>query len=175
MDLEALAQISAAGLAGVFTGAAAFMTLAQHPALLEMHRAEFQAPYFRRMYFYAARMQAPMAIGSGLSSMTVYLLQRGRDCGCQNRGGMPRIWLLSGTIMMAIVPYTMTRMLALNRRLTDTKRYKTYGRDWLQLMLKRWGELHDVRTGASLIAFTGMLVALACSSQPAAHMPAHVH
>jgi hypothetical protein len=167
MDLEAAAQITATGLAGIFTGAAAFITMAQHPALLETRELAFQAPYFRRMYFYAARMQGPLAVGSGLSSLAVYFLQQGaRHCGCPV-AGMPRLWLASGGIMVAMVPYTITRMLALNTRLMDTRGCHFQGTAWLQRMLRKWGRLHDIRTGASLVAFTGMLIALACSGKSA--------
>lgn len=172
MDLEAVAQISAAGLAGLFTGASAFITLAQHPALMETRSLAFQVPYFRRMYFYAARMQGPMAVGSGLSSLAVYFLQRSRGCGCPV-SGMPRLWLASGGIMVAIIPYTITRMLAVNDRLMDPRESKSKGSAWLQSMLRKWGRLHDVRTGASLVAFTGMLVALACDKPSSTMYPPH--
>lgn len=157
MSTVVLAKITGAGLAGLFAGAAAYISLAQHPALEETEASEFQAPFFRRMYFYAARMQAPMSIGSGLSALAVYVLERDAP--------NARIWLSSGCLMTSIAPYTVVCMLSLNHKLIDTKRCRERGHDWLHRALVRWGRLHHVRTFASVLAFTGMLVAMACQPE----------
>ncbi|RLN97798.1 hypothetical protein BBJ28_00013666 [Nothophytophthora sp. Chile5] len=160
VDAEALAQLAATGLAGIFAGAATYISVAQHPALMETDALAFQAPYFRRMYFYAARMQAPAAVGSGLSALLVALLQKQRG----PAAGMPRLWLTSGCLIGGIVPFTVLKMLALNDKLVDSKRCLDRGHSWMQEMLRRWGKLHAMRAGASVLAFTGMLVAMACGS-----------
>ncbi|RLN67198.1 hypothetical protein BBJ29_006238 [Phytophthora kernoviae] len=113
VDAEALAQLAAAGLAGIFAGASTYISVAQHPALMETDALVFQAPFFRRMYFYAARMQGPVALGSGISSLFVALLQRSRG----PHAGMPRLWLTSGCLIGSIVPFTVLKMLALNYKL----------------------------------------------------------
>lgn len=161
VDAEALAQIAAAGLAGLFAGASAFMSVAQHPALLQTRHVEFQAPFFRRMYFYAARMQAPLAAGSGVSAFAVALLQ----FQAPGNGGMPRVWLASGCLITGVVPFTMIKMLALNRELLDPRRCRAMGSEWMLAKLTRWGRLHALRAGASVIAFAGMLVAMACADR----------
>lgn len=161
MSTVVLAKITGAGLAGLFAGAAAYISLAQHPALEETEASEFQAPFFRRMYFYAARMQAPMAIGSGLCALAVYAL----ECDAPNA----LIWLSSGSLMSLIAPYTAVCMLSLNHKLIDTKHCRERGHEWLHQALLRWGRLHRVRTFASLLAFTGMLVAMACQPQQTPH------
>ncbi|KAG7396091.1 hypothetical protein PHYBOEH_002793 [Phytophthora boehmeriae] len=158
VDAEALAQLAATGLAGIFAGASMYISVAQHPALMETDSLAFQAPFFRRMYFYAARMQGPVALGSGVSSLLVALLQRRRG----PHAGMPRLWLTSGCLIGAIVPFTVLKMLALNYKLVDSKRCVHRGHSWMQEMLRRWGKLHAVRAGASVLAFSGMLVAMAC-------------
>ncbi|RLN92994.1 hypothetical protein BBJ28_00024668, partial [Nothophytophthora sp. Chile5] len=66
-----------------------------------------------------------------------------------------------------IVPFTVLKMLALNYKLVDSKRCLDRGHSWMQEMLRRWGKLHAVRAGASVLAFTGMLVAMACGSDRA--------
>lgn len=165
VDAEALAQVAAAGLAGLFAGASAFMSVAQHPALLRAKRVEFQAPFFRRMYFYAARVQAPLALGSGISSMFVSYTQWQAQEGGEAGGGMPQLWLLSGCVIAGVVPFTMIKMLALNRELLDPRRCRAKGSRWMHEKLVRWGRLHAFRAGASVLAFTGMLVAMACADR----------
>lgn len=166
----ALAQIAATGLAGVFAGAATYISLAQQPALEETDELQFQAPFFRRMYFYAARMHAPLAIGSGISALAVYFLQRNDP----RVGRIARLWLYSGSLMGAIAPYTIVRMLALNLQLIDTKNCRKRGSDWMHRALVRWGELHRVRAYVGIVAFTGMLVAMACNGQ-SRELPAAIH
>ncbi|KAE8911413.1 hypothetical protein PF005_g1291 [Phytophthora fragariae] len=158
VDAEALAQVAATGLAGIFAGASTYISVAQHPALMETDALVFQAPFFRRMYFYAARMQGPVAVGSGVSALLVSLLQRQRG----PHAGMPRLWLASGCLIGGVVPFTVLKMLALNYKLVDSKRCVHRGQSWMREMLRRWGKLHAVRAGASLLAFSGMLVAMAC-------------
>jgi hypothetical protein len=161
VDAEALAQVAAAGLAGLFAGASAFMSVAQHPALLQTACVEFQAPFFRRMYFYAARMQAPLALGSGAGAFAVAFLQLQAPDG----GGMPRLWIASGCLITGVVPFTMIKMLSLNRELLDPRRCRLMGSEWMQAKLRRWGRLHALRAGASVVAFAGMLVAMACADR----------
>ncbi|DAZ98940.1 TPA: hypothetical protein N0F65_001379 [Lagenidium giganteum] len=154
-----LAKVTATGLAGVFSGAATFITLAQHPALLETDDVLFQAPFFRRMYFYAARMQAPLALGSGCCALVVGAFDR------HSSKAEARLWLFSGALIVSIVPYTIARMLHVNCQLVDSKRCREHGNSWMQRMLQLWGRLHSVRTGVSLVAFTGMLLALSMSPE----------
>lgn len=166
---EALAKIAATGLAGVFAGASAFISIAQHPALLETDELGFQAPFFRRMYFYAARMQGPMAVASGVSALVVYVLQRDRLAHISSEPvRSAQLWLASGCAMLAITPFTVATMLRLNCELTNPKLCRSRGPSWLQAALVRWGRLHRVRTGASLLAFTTMVAAMAYASSPTA-------
>lgn len=176
LHAEALAKIAATTLAGVFAGAAMFISVAQHPALLETNELAFQAPFFRRMYFYAARMQGPMAVGSGLSAFAVFFLQYKRQQTTQQLMvtvpgvSFPRsLWLASGCMMLAIAPFTAVKMLALNHQLVNPRICRSRGKSWLQTTLARWGKLHNVRTGASLLAFTGMVVAMAYSADGGHH------
>uniref|UniRef100_A0AAV1UFV6 DUF1772 domain-containing protein n=1 Tax=Peronospora matthiolae TaxID=2874970 RepID=A0AAV1UFV6_9STRA len=161
VDAEALAQVAATGLAGIFAGASMYISVAQHPALLETDAPMFQAPFFRRMYFCAARMQGPLALGSALSALLVSLLQKQRG----PHTGVPSLWLASGCLIGGIVPFTFFKMFALNCKLVDSKKRLCCSESRYQEMLERWGRLHAVRTGASVAAFTGMLVAMACGGE----------
>lgn len=168
---EALAKIAATALAGVFAGASVFISLAQHPALLETDALAFQAPFFRRMHFYAARTQGPAAVASGLSAIVVFLLQRER------RVAGSSLWLASGCVMGAVAPFTIVTMRTLTRDLTDPKLCRARGPAWLHDALKRWGQLHKLRTGASVLAFTGMVVAMAYAEPvaPFVALPKRMH
>lgn len=167
INAEALAKIAATGLAGIFAGSATYISVVQHPALLETDEAAFQAPFFRNMFFYAARMQASLAFGSGVSTFVVSYLQRDHHSGADR---MSRLWMSSGCLMVAIVPYTILKMRTLNAQLLDKKLCDSQGPKWVQKMLVRWGHLHHVRTGASLIAFTSMIVAITCSGDRQQHL-----
>ncbi|KAF1325721.1 hypothetical protein FI667_g9008, partial [Globisporangium splendens] len=158
VDVETLLQIAATGCAGIFAGSATYLTLVQNPALLKTDAStEFQSTFFRNMYFDVARMQKTLAIGSGVSALTTYYLQRDHASAGEVE---PLLWLASGCGMLVIVPYTIVNMLGVNYQLVDTKLCVAQGPKWMKEMLKRWGRLHSARTGVSLLAFTGMIVAM---------------
>jgi hypothetical protein len=150
-----LAKVFAAGSTGIFSGAALYISLCQHPALLEVQDVTFQAPFFRRMYYYAARLQAPLSLLSGISSIIVFGMEK------NHTKAMPKVWLSAAITMFSIAPYTILCMLQLNRQLCDTIQCKERGNTWMTWMLKRWGRMHGLRTILSVTAFSGILVALA--------------
>lgn len=158
LDAEALAKIAATGFAGIFAGAAAYITVVQHPAVVNTDELAVQVPFFHHMYPKAAGMQGPLAILSGASAIAVHYLQKEAPV------EMPLVWLVSGCLMVVIVPYTVVTMIPLNNQLMDSKQCLTEGKSWMKKSLARWSKLHNVRTGVSLVAFASMLVALASSS-----------
>lgn len=168
LDSEALAKIAAAGFAGVFAGAATFISAVQHPALVATEDHAAQARYFAHMYPNAARMQATGAVLSGISALAVHYLQRDKST------GHPLVWLASGCAMVALVPYTLAAMLPLNKQLKSPARCLAEGPAWVRASLKRWATLHSVRTGTSLAAFTAMLAALASETVERPDVPIQV-
>lgn len=160
LDGEALAKIAATGFAGIFAGAATYISVVQHPAVAETDDLAVQVPFFHYMYPRAAGMQAPTAILSGASAIAAHYLQKDKPA------DMPLVWLVSGCVMVAIVPYTVAAMLPLNNQLVDPTVCITEGKSWMQKSLKRWFKLHNVRTVVSVAAFTGMVVALANATGP---------
>ncbi|KAL7680194.1 hypothetical protein Plhal304r1_c068g0155921 [Plasmopara halstedii] len=90
---------------------------ATHPALIETDELTFQTPFFRHMYFHAARVQGPLSLGSGISAVLVAYWQSRRG----PHVGMPRLWLSSGCLIGAIVPFTVIKMFTLYNNLVDFK------------------------------------------------------
>jgi hypothetical protein len=132
--LEFLATL----FAGIFAGAALYVTVAEHPARLscDTRTAISQwAPSYRR----ATLMQAPLAVLSLLSGLLAWFY------------GAGLVWLCAAVLIGLVVPFTFIVIMPTNQRLLE------HDRDWAseqsRLLLVRWGTLHAVRTWLSLAAF----------------------
>ncbi len=121
----------------LFTGAAIYITAVEHPARLscgtEIALAQW-APSYKR----ATVMQAPLAVAAGLSGIA-----RGAQ------GGGP-LWVWAAMLILAVVPFTLIVIRPTNHRLLDPRRDRTSA-ETLEL-LRRWGQLHTVRTALSITA-----------------------
>jgi len=128
--------------AGLFAGGAAYITFVEHPARLEcgpeLATAQF-APSYRR----ATWMQASLA-ALGLASAVLAWLQG---------HGLPV--LVGGLLLGSVIPFTLVVILPTNTRLlaSDLDRGSTEA----AFLLRRWGQLHAVRSAASALAF-GLLL-----------------
>ena len=139
-----IAMLVASVAAGLFAGAAMYVTVAEHPARLECGQAvavkEF-GPSYRR----AAVMQGVLAVVGLLASVVAWY--QGYGVG----------WLVWGLLLGALVPFTLVVIMPTNRRLLDPGLDSGSG-EALELLL-RWGRLHAVRTVvgvAVFVAFVGM-------------------
>lgn len=141
MIFEWVATLSA----GLFAGAAVYITLVEHPARLACGVPtavrEF-APSYRR----AAPMQATLAIVGLLTAVGAWLV-------------LGDGWiLLGGALLGAVVPFTLLVVRPTNARLLDP------GLDasspLAAELLQRWGRLHAVRSAASLLAFAILVIRL---------------
>ena len=124
--------------AGIFAGAALYVTLAEHPARLscDTRTAVSQwAPSYKR----ATLMQAPLAILSFLSGLLAWLL------------GAGIVWLYAAALIGLAVPFTLIVIMPTNQRLIEKDR--DLASEQTRLLLVRWGALHAVRTWLSLAAF----------------------
>ena len=134
MLLELVATICA----GLFAGAAVYITLVEHPARLECGTAlavtEF-GPSYRR----ATIMQAGLAALGLLAAVAAWA--RG--------SGWPA--LASGVLLGAVIPFTLVVILPTNKRLLDPRLDPASAE--AAALLERWGRLHAVRSVASGIAF----------------------
>jgi hypothetical protein len=127
--------------AGLFAGAAIYITAVEHPARLacgsELAIREFAPSYHR-----ATLMQAPLAL-LGCAAGIVAGWQRS-----------DLVLALAATLLGAVVPFTLVIMLPTNKRLLNPA---LDARSPAALaLLVRWGRLHAVRSvlgGASFVVF----------------------
>jgi len=136
----------AALLCTLFTGAAIYINLVEHPARLSAgtdSAARQWTPSYRR----ATMMQAPLAIAAAVTGIATWFHGEGIA------------WLWGGLIILAVVPFTLVAMRPTNQRLLAPAR-DLASNETLQL-LERWGRLHAVRSALGLGASIVYLYALA--------------
>jgi uncharacterized membrane protein len=132
--------------AGLFTGAAAYVTFVEHPARLSCGIA-IAVTEWRPSYRRATVMQASLAASSFVLSLAAWWTS--------GRAG----WLVGGVAIGVVIPFTLVVMLPTNRRLADAS-LDTASSEAAAL-LQHWGRLHAVRTLCSAAAFIIMMIALA--------------
>lgn len=132
--------------AGLFAGAAIYITLVEHPARLSCGTAlavrEFGPSYLR-----ATLMQAPLAFFGTFAAL---------DAWWQSRDAQ---FVVGGLLLGAVVPFTLLVIAPTNRHLTAPA-LDPESEEALHL-LHRWGRLHAVRTALSAAAFVVLLLNVA--------------
>ena len=125
----------------LFTGAAIYINLIEHPARMqcgvEIAVREF-APSYRR----ATIMQATCAAVGLLSSVAAWL------------AGATVWWFVAGVLLGSVIPFTLLVILPTNKRLLDPTLDKRSAET--ERLLARWGRLHAIRSvlsGVSLLLF----------------------
>jgi hypothetical protein len=140
--METILKLLAVLSAGMFAGAAFYLTTVEHPARMSIGIApalqEFRASYNR-----AAPQQAALATVCFLSSAAVAVLTR------------DWIWLVGGCLLGAVVPFTLVAIMPTNRRLLDETH--PLDADATKPLLVTWARLHAVRTVLSVIGFLVLL------------------
>lgn len=131
------AQFLATLCGTLFTGAAVYINLVEHPARMGCGTEialTVWAPSYRR----ATVVQVPLALASFLGGALAWWLG----------GGV--MWLVGALVMVAVVPFTLIVIAPINHALLAP------GRDAASVetrtLLQRWGRLHAVRSGLGLIA-----------------------
>ena len=130
----------------LFTGAAVYISLVEHPARLQCptaHAVEQWRPSYKR----ATAMQASLAVVGSLLAIASWLV------------GSGLIWLLAGLVLGSVVPFTLVVMWPTNKRLEDPGLDTTS--EVARSLLVRWGHLHGARSALSLLALILMLFARA--------------
>jgi len=156
-----LFELLAIVCAGLFAGAALYITFVEQPARLECGTA-LAATEFGPSYRRATVMQASLA-AVGLAAATLAWIQ-----------GRGFLVLLGGLMLGIVIPFTLLVILPTNRRLLDPGLDRASAET--QRLLERWGRLHALRSGTSAAGFLVLVSHLAwarpcprCSaSRPAA-------
>jgi Domain of unknown function (DUF1772) len=128
----------------LFTGAAVYITLVEHPARLRC-TTEAAIAQWRPSYKRATAMQASLASLGTLSCIAAWL------------AGAGLAWLLAGLLLGAVILFTLLVIAPTNLRLEDRNLDPTS--ELARHLLSRWGRLHAVRSGLSLIALLLMMFA----------------
>ncbi|HVO60667.1 MAG TPA: DUF1772 domain-containing protein [Terriglobales bacterium] len=144
--MRQIAEFIAVLSCALFSGAAVYITLVEHPARMqcgvELAATEF-APSYRR----ATVMQATCAAVGLLSSVAAWL------------AGATIWWLVAGVLLGAVIPFTLIVVLPTNKRLLDPTLDKRSAE--AERLLARWGRLHAVRSvlsGLALLLYLYVLV-----------------
>jgi hypothetical protein len=115
----------------------AHINLVEHPARISCDTklaATVWAPSYKR----ATVMQAPLAIVSFLGGVTAWLL------------GAGTAWFIAALLIGSVVPFAFIGIKPTHNQLLASGR--DLGSGDTRVLLEKWGNLHAVRTGLSLLA-----------------------
>ncbi len=121
----------------LFAGAAAYISLVEHPARLSCG-TEIAARQWAPSYKRATVMQASLAIIAAVAGAARWVQSR------------EALWLWGAVAILAVVPFTLLVILPTNTKLLEA------GRDLASAetreLLHSWGRLHAVRSVLGLVA-----------------------
>jgi uncharacterized membrane protein len=131
-------EMVAVAACGIFTGAAVYINLVEHPARMQCG-VRLAATEFGPSYHRAAVMQASLAIIGFVAATSAWF------------AGANYLWLVGGILLVAVVPFTLLVIMPINKKLLapDLDKDSDDARD----LLTKWNRLHAVRTLLSLSAF----------------------
>ncbi len=134
----------AAFCAGVFFGAAVYISIAQHPATLEAGSA-VGGRFFSQMYRRAAPMQIFLAVIGFFAGVADWAL------------GGSLLWLIGALFLVAVIPITLVVVKPINDVLLDPAHHPDASDT--EALLRRWGPGHWARSVVGGIAFVLFLLA----------------
>jgi hypothetical protein len=143
-------QFAAILTATLFSGAAIYVNLVEHPARMECG-TEFAARVFGPSYRRAAVMQAILAMAATIAGIGAWLTST------------QPAWLLGTMLMFIVVPFTLLAIRPTNKQLLDPALDRTSEK--ASRLLQRWEKLHAIRSILGLAASV-VFVALAVSCSP---------
>lgn len=141
--MEAILQLVATLSAGLFAGAAAYVSLVEHPARMQCG-TRLAVTEFGPSYKRATAMQAPLAAVGFLSGTAAWLI------------GGHILLVVGGVLLGAVIPLTLVVIMPTNKQLLDPSLDKDSV--LAKQLLVRWGRLHALRTILSGVAFVIFLV-----------------
>ena len=138
MPWEKIFESVATLASGIFSGAAVYITLVEHPARMKcgtlLAATEF-GPSYRR----AAVMQASLAAIGFLTAIIAWFT------------GSGLWWLVGGLVLVSVIPFTLIVIMPTNKKLLDPELDRNS--DLARRLLTRWGRWHAVRTVLGVISF----------------------
>ncbi len=133
-----LTELVATLATGLFTGAAIYINVVEHPARrqggLQVALTEFAPSYHR-----ATVMQVALAIVGFVSAVLSWRFTSDVQ------------WLVGGGLLISVIPFTAVALLPTNKQLLDPATAEDGER--AERLLTRWGRRHAVRSMLSLAAF----------------------
>ena len=133
-----IAQLIATIAAGLWAGALAYISVVEHPAMLEVG-VQFAIAYFRSMAKRGRPTMIALALVGAVAGIVAWVTQ----------GSM--LWLIGGVLLVGMLPLTAVFIVPTNRRLLRVNAIESP--DEAADLLKRWGRLHAVRTILGLVPF----------------------
>ena len=125
--------------AALFAGAAIYVSIVEHPARM-IAGLGVALEQFRPSYRRAAVMQSVLAIAGFAASLAAFASGRGWPA------------LVGGFFLIFVAPWTLLVIMPTNLQLLDVSRVaETPG---TELLLRKWGMLHAVRTVMSFVSLT---------------------
>ena len=121
----------------LFTGAAIYINLVEHPARLSCG-TKIASTQWKPSYERATKMQASLAIVATLAGLMLWF-----------RGG-GFLWLFGAGLIFLVIPFTLIVIRPTNTRLGRPDRDLEDAET--RELLDRWGRLHAVRSGLGLVA-----------------------
>jgi Domain of unknown function (DUF1772) len=132
--------------AAAFAGAAVYVSIAEHPARMQLDDAAALTQW-KPSYARGKAMQASLALVGSLLAFWVWW--EGRDW----------LWLAGGLALLASWPFTLVAIMPTNHRLEAIAAADAGPAS--RALLVRWGKLHAVRSLLGSLAALLMLLALA--------------
>jgi hypothetical protein len=139
--MRQIAEFIAVLSCALFTGAAVYINLVEHPARMQCG-VELAATEFVPSYRRGTVMQATCAAVGLLSSLAAWL------------AGATVWWLIAGVLLGLVIPFTLIVILPTNKRLLSPALDR--GSAEAERLLAHWGRLHAVRSvlsGLALLLF----------------------
>lgn len=135
-------------LATLFVGAAIYILVAEQPARLALTDAPL-LQHWQESYPRAARMQAGLAVLASVVGVVAFWRVRNP------------LWLAGAALMLANLPFTLIVIAPVNTTLLALGAEQAGAAS--RALIERWGALHAVRAGLSVLATAAFALAIARS------------
>ena len=139
--MRQIAEFVAVLSCSLFTGAAVYVSLVEHPARMQCG-VELAATEFPPSYRRGTVMQVTSAALGLLSSVSAWF------------SGATLWWLVGGIVLGSVIPFTLIVILPTNKRLLSPELDRRSAE--AERLLARWGRLHavcSVLSGVALLIF----------------------